>query len=249
MKKFIIICFVSLFAGSLLQADLTSNIPFDPDVIGPPYSDSTYMYLSDYFDVINLGVSDNFTLTVDYESTPVPPNWQLLWCHELHGSGGCHVVPPEGYPPIPWNFTFNSGDTLKLDFEVIVNSSGSLAFSFTFEAASLTEPYVLNFSYTTSASIDDPGYNDIIQHNAPNPFSESTTISFDLKNNSSLHNEVAIYDIKGRLVKDFILNPGQTSISWDGKDAFGNVMPSGVYYYTIIYDAGVSQPKKLLLLR
>lgn len=249
MKKIVLINIVLLFVGSLLHADLTSIIPFDPDVVGPAYNDSTYTYSSEYFDIINEGVDDDFTLTVDYETTPVPADWQLMWCHELNGSGGCHMVPPEGYPPIPWNFTFNTGDTLKLDFQMVVGSSGSLSFSYTFEAASLTEPYVLNFSYTTAASVDDPGSYDIIQHNTPNPFNETTTISFDLRNNYSPQSKLSIYNIKGRLVKDYTLSPGQTSLTWDGKDDDGEVMPSGVYLYTINDKSGTSQSQKLLLLR
>jgi len=249
MKKLIILCVVSCFAGSLLHADLTSNIPFDPNIVGPAYNDSTYTYSSEYFDIINNGDSDNFTLTFNYETTPVPPNWQLMWCHELHGSGGCHMVPPEGYPPIPWNFTFNAGDTLKLDFQVTVGSSGSLAFSYTFESASLTEPYVLNFSYSTAASVDDPGYYDMIQHNAPNPFSHATTIAFDIKHAAYSDAELAIFDSKGRKVRRYQINPGLPSITWNGQDANGNEMPSGVYYYSIFRDDITSKPKKLLLLR
>ncbi len=249
MKKLLGIIIIILSAGVLLHADLTSDIPFEPNIVGPSYNDSTYTYMTEYFYIFNEGSGDDFTLTVQYESSPVPTGWQLMWCHELHGSGGCHMVPPEGYPPIPWNFTFNAGDTLKLDFQVTVGSSGSLSFSFTFEAASLTEPYVLDFSYTTAASVDNPGFDNVSYVNAPNPFSNTTTIFFDMKNTYSNNLALAIYDIKGRVVRNYALNPGQTSVIWDGKNSKGEDMSNGVYYYTILIDEQVNEPQKLLLLR
>jgi len=50
MKKLIVVFFSLMIFGVIsLQADLSFNIPFDPDVVGPAYNDTTYTFTSEYF--------------------------------------------------------------------------------------------------------------------------------------------------------------------------------------------------------
>ncbi len=243
MKKNIIIFMSLMFLGVIsLHADLTFNIPFDPDVVGPAYNDSNYTFVSEYFDVINEGITDNFTVLVDY--IEIPSGWSLGWCHEYQGGGACHVI------PWPWTFEFGSGDTLKLDFSVIVTSAGSMAFTYTFTAPSLSEPVVLDFTYTTGVSIDDPPSSEkIFLKNSPNPFSESTTISFNLENAAHRGAEINIYNLQGKRVKTYNIIPEMNSITWNGTDEKGIALPSGVYLYTISLDNKITKTEKLLLLK
>ncbi len=238
------IVFLSLmiFGVISLQADLAFDIPFDPDVVGPAYNDSSYIYVSEYFSIVNNGVTDHFTVVLEYGS--MPPDWSIMFCHILNGSGACHL------PVYPWNFNFASGDTLFLDFTINVNSAGSMDFTYTFTAPSLTTPYVLDFSYTTGVSVDDPQSNEkVLLKNSPNPFSESTSISFNLKNSAHRGAEITIYNLQGKCVKTYDITPDMNSITWNGKDEKGTAMPSGVYYYTISLDDEITKTKKLLLLK
>ena len=243
MKKIVIVFMSLIFFGVIgLHADLTVNIPFNPDVIGPAYNDSNYTYVSEYFDVINEGVTDDFTLIVDY--LEIPAGWSLGWCHLYQGSGACHVV------PWPWTFEFGSGDTLKLDFSVFVTSAGAMDFNYTFTSASLAEPVVLDFSYTTGVAVDDPHSNEkILLKNSPNPFNESTEISFNTKNSAHRDAEIAIYNLQGKLVKSYSISPDMSSITWNGTNEKGAVLPSGVYLYTISLDDEIMKTEKLLLLK
>ncbi len=243
MKKLIVV-FLSLmiFGVISLQADLSFNIPFDPDVVGPAYNDTMYIYISEFFDVVNEGITDTFTVLVEYPE--IPTGWSLGWCHEYQGGGACHV------PPWPWVFEFGSGDTLKLDFSVIVTSAGSMDFTYTFSAPSLTIPVVLYFSYTTGVSVDEPHANEnVFLKNSPNPFSESTTISFSKTTNSYKLNRICIYNVKGKLIRTYDITPEMNSITWNGKDEKGTAMPNGVYYYTISLDDKITKTEKLLLLK
>lgn len=43
--------------------------------------------------------------------------------------------------------------------------------------------------------------------------------------------------------------PGQYDIRWNGKDASGNNIASGVYYYNLSSDKGFSETKKMLLVK
>ncbi|MFX0211188.1 MAG: kelch repeat-containing protein [Candidatus Hodarchaeota archaeon] len=81
----------------------------------------------------------------------------------------------------------------------------------------------------------------------PNPFSKQTKISFG-KIPSDENIELKIYDITGRLVKNFsrLTLHGQlpTHITWDGKDDNGIILPSGTYLL-VINNQGVKETRIL----
>ncbi|OPX27780.1 MAG: hypothetical protein B1H05_00335 [Candidatus Cloacimonas sp. 4484_140] len=243
MKKLIVVLLsIMIFGVISLQADLTFNIPFDPNVVGPAYNDTNYTYVSEYFDVINEGITDDFTVLVDY--TDIPAGWSMIWCHLYQGGGACHM------PTYPWVFEFGSGDTLKLDFSITVTSTGSMDFTYTFTASSLSEPVVLDFSYTTGVSVDEPHANEkALLKNSPNPFNESTEISFNIKNSAHRNAEISIYNLQGKRVKTYDIIPDMNSITWNGTDENGQSLPSGVYLYTISLDDETMKTEKLLLLK
>lgn len=73
--------------------------------------------------------------------------------------------------------------------------------------------------------------------NYPNPFSTSTTISFSIPK-SIQEPKIKIYNIKGQLVRELGYKSTTQGIGtgeavWDGTDARGNKVPSGVYFYRI----------------
>jgi hypothetical protein len=66
--------------------------------------------------------------------------------------------------------------------------------------------------------------------NYPNPFNPSTTISFSLPSSAPV--SLCVYDITGRKVQDLMNGPlsaGAHSVVWDGRDASGKAVSSGVY--------------------
>ena len=97
----------------------------------------------------------------------------------------------------------------------------------------------------TSIENEDP-LNDMIpvprvyalRQNYPNPFNPSTTIAFEIPGGLDSPNPVSlcIYDIHGRCIKTILtsdLNPGSYQITWNGRDVRGELVPSGVYFYTL----------------
>lgn len=76
--------------------------------------------------------------------------------------------------------------------------------------------------------------------NYPNPFSDYTTFGFVTnKSGSAFQVEIKIYDINGRYVgyieQEVSSNgSGVSPIRWNGNDANGSPLPSGVYSYNII---------------
>jgi hypothetical protein len=73
-----------------------------------------------------------------------------------------------------------------------------------------------------------------LAQNRPNPFNPATTIVFDLP--QAGHATLRVYDLAGRLVTtlaDRALAAGRHTLRWDGHDAHGTPVASGVYLYRL----------------
>ncbi len=85
--------------------------------------------------------------------------------------------------------------------------------------------------------------------NYPNPFNPSTTISYNLPIASKV--SLKIYNTAGQLIRTLqnsFQAPGKKSVTWNGKNNFGQQVPSGVYLYKI--EAGdYSKTRKAILLK
>jgi len=83
----------------------------------------------------------------------------------------------------------------------------------------------------------------------PNPFSKLTKISFG-KRHSTEGIELKIYDVSGRMIKQFDYSTMRQSdhITWDGKDIFGHQVPVGVYFVRL-ETSNYRETKKVILLK
>ncbi len=71
----------------------------------------------------------------------------------------------------------------------------------------------------------------VLSQNYPNPFNPTTQVRFST--DRSAHIELKVYDVLGREITTLLSNdvsPGEYSATWDGKNTYGQQMPSGVYY-------------------
>ena len=78
-----------------------------------------------------------------------------------------------------------------------------------------------------------PGSYDLAQ-NYPNPFNPVTNIKFSLPELSDI--EIKVYNILGKEIKELLnetRSSGEHKTSWNGKDDYGNTVPSGVYFITM----------------
>lgn len=90
----------------------------------------------------------------------------------------------------------------------------------------------------------------VLAQNFPNPFNPSTTIGFDLREKAGVKLEV--YDLRGRLVVSLVdgvmRDAGHHEVVWNGKDAGGHAVPSGVYFSRLT--AGpLATTRKMVLLK
>jgi hypothetical protein len=82
--------------------------------------------------------------------------------------------------------------------------------------------------------------------NVPNPFNPTTTIRFDLGGTTPQHVSLRIFDVRGALEQTS--PPGRHDVRWDGRDARGTAVASGVYFYRLDA-ADLRAQRKMVLVR
>ena len=119
------------------------------------------------------------------------------------------------------------------------------------------------FTYLPLEAEDDIEVVPVLLKNYPNPFNANklrsgiaTTIEFTIPDElrSAGKGELAIYNIKGQLVKNFSLSRSdfnliRNRINWDGRDRFGHQVSSGVYLYYLKIGNDVIKSNKMLMLK
>jgi hypothetical protein len=88
-----------------------------------------------------------------------------------------------------------------------------------------------------------------LYQNLPNPFNPETTIRYGLADAGQV--SVVIYSVTGQRVRTLVSafqSAGAYQVSWDGQDALGNQVSSGVYLMRM-QTGGFIQTRKMLLLR
>ncbi len=85
--------------------------------------------------------------------------------------------------------------------------------------------------------------------NYPNPFNPSTTINYHLASSGNV--ELRIYNALGQLVRTIVSNQyqetGKYSVRWDGRNAYGQQVASGIYIYRLKADGFVKSRKMMLI--
>ncbi|NNE33793.1 MAG: T9SS type A sorting domain-containing protein, partial [Rhodothermales bacterium] len=103
---------------------------------------------------------------------------------------------------------------------VTINSNGG----------NLTIPVTIG---VTSVGVEDEpvdGEEFALHTNYPNPFTETTTISYTLDQAYRLR--VTVYDLNGRVVRQLVdrrLPQGKHEVTWDARDGGGKAVAAGVY--------------------
>jgi hypothetical protein len=89
-----------------------------------------------------------------------------------------------------------------------------------------------------------------LDQNYPNPFNPSTRISYEIENGAPAKVNLTIYDVTGARVRtlvDEVAKPGVYSTSWDGRNANGESVSSGVYFYRLTTPTRALTRKMVLL--
>jgi hypothetical protein len=88
-----------------------------------------------------------------------------------------------------------------------------------------------------------------LMQNFPNPFNPTTVLTYDMASAGQV--TIQVFNVSGRLVRTLLearKDIGRHSVAWDGKDANGSSVPSGIYFCrmkTSNFDA----TRKMILVR
>jgi hypothetical protein len=108
-------------------------------------------------------------------------------------------------------------------------------------------PEVINGSFRLDGKAIPDSYG--LEQNSPNPFNPVTDINYALPQAGDV--KMTIYNVLGQSVRDLVngyQEAGNYTVTWDGKDAFGKPVASGVYFYRI--KAGdYEKTRKMMLLK
>ncbi len=142
-----------------------------------------------------------------------------------------------------------AGDRLEL---IVTDTNGNIVsekFNFTVNADTLENAVMT----VTLDGIDTPRRNHLLQ-NYPNPFNPETWIPYQLSEAGTV--SVSIYDTGGKLVRTLSLgfqsagfyNSRERAAYWDGRNALGEPVASGVYFYQLTTPS-FQQTKRMLILK
>jgi len=89
----------------------------------------------------------------------------------------------------------------------------------------------------------------VLKQNYPNPFNPTTNIVFSIPQTEKV--TLTVYNLLGQKIATLVegvLPAGVHRVSWSGRDAFGQQMPTGVYLYKLS-GSQFSQVKRMVLLK
>lgn len=137
------------------------------------------------------------------------------------------------------SYTLVSGNNLQ-NINVSLEPYGSAVFTISTSRDTISLPPIVSVK---NGFGEVPSYFRLYQ-NYPNPFNPTTFIEFDLPRKANV--KLVVYDALGREIKVLVdgeLEAGRHRIRFDS-----NGLPSGVYFYRLLYD-GVSETRKMVLLK
>ena len=117
----------------------------------------------------------------------------------------------------------------------------------------------LTYSRVTTGVEDENNYevtptNYVLRQNYPNPFNPTTKIDFSLPTTADV--KLVVYNLLGQELVTLIDNEmtsGNHSITWDAREANGNKLTSGIYFYKLtatgINGSEFQDVKKMILMK
>lgn len=195
----------------------------------------------DTFHMWYRGVNDQNQAKIGYAKSPDETNWQK------------HIGNPLNLEP----GIQGSWDDLSVSRGPVIFVKTDTIFKMWYNGVTLQGGFKGQIGYATSqliTSVEEitptkSPNNFVLLQNYPNPFNPETEIQFRIPERSQI--TLAIYNTIGQNIitltnKNF--SAGIYSAKWNGKDQFGNDVPSGIYFYQISTE-NFKQIKKMTLLR
>lgn len=129
---------------------------------------------------------------------------------------------------------------------LIFNSQGEEDYFFCTQLECIS---TYNYSIETSAE-DELPKTEVHLSNYPNPFNPETNIVFNLPEDGAV--QIEIFNIRGQKIRSLLndqMESGEHSISWNGADASGKKVGSGLYLYKLKVNDKLELVKKCMLMK
>ncbi|MBC8382538.1 MAG: hypothetical protein H8E22_01750, partial [Candidatus Cloacimonetes bacterium] len=156
-----------------------------------------------------------------YENLLFTKTGNLSYVYNLNECNGDTLEPIDHFYGLSQMYKTNCTDINNKHYLFITEDSNVGVYEFSYSCGVDDEPEIVNDPIICS----------------PNPFSTSTTISFELKSNPHNPSEIKIYNVKGQLIKtvNSFPNPclGMIEAVWDGRDESGKEVSAGVYLFKL----------------
>jgi hypothetical protein len=174
------------------------------------------------------------------------------------GGGDYYTVKYDPSGTIQWADTINNGWFDAAQGVAVDDSNNIIVTGYFYTDSGEDDDYfTVKYAYTSGISEDEGSLHistPILFDIYPNPFTKSVEIQLlGVSEKGSIgESEIYIYDVRGRRVRDFILQPSSfflpSKMVWDGRDESGEEVPGGVYFVRLVSGDFVSV-KKLTLIR
>ncbi len=181
--------------------------------------------------IFNCGTNDDaYLVNVTRDQ---PQTWSSTICYD----GICYP-PTESIFRIPEADYLPSGDAMDVDIDftpLLESGLGSMHIRIESETNSqIMAAYTFYVSTEGLITVEDETPRTLLTraHAAPNPFNPRTEIRFEVGGDQAHAARVDIYDMRGRQVRSLdagIVEPGARSVAWDGRDASGEPLGTGVF--------------------
>ncbi|MBI2427229.1 MAG: cellulase family glycosylhydrolase [Ignavibacteriales bacterium] len=152
---------------------------------------------------------------------------------------------------ISWcNWAIEDRGTTASALQSGASSTGGWSVSVLTESGQLMRNKIRSTNPALPAEVDSSEQSPLryeVRQNSPNPFNYSTSIQFDLPEETTV--QVTVYNIIGQEIKrlvDGTQQRGSHTLRWDGKNDAGTIVPSGVYFYSLTTASSRVFVRKLL---
>ncbi len=156
-----------------------------------------------------------------------------IWC-ALSGGGLLEILPDGSYN----QFTMEStGGKIPQDNLTHMEINNNVIWASTADSGIVRLTDMINLvptAVTDFSMAQELPEEFTLYANYPNPFNPTTNIRFDLKKGTRI--ELTVYNIRGEIVNVLssgFFAAGSHMITWNGRNSYGQVVPSGVYLYRL----------------
>ena len=244
---------------SAIQALVNETISFDAS--GSTDDDGT---ITQYAWAFGDGTTSNQPATTHAYTSAGAFTATLTVTDNLNGTGQASIQinildQPSRLMVTPLNGTLAPGAsqtiTVTYNAEGLTPGSYDGEVTMTSNGGSINLPVVVTVGTSVDVALaPDLPADFALDQNYPNPFNPVTTIPFTLKAPRQVR--LTVFDVSGRAVRTLLDEhrpAGVYTAQWNGRDAEGRPVASGLYFYRLdVYDAGrvaLQHSRKMLLLK